>query len=122
MHMKLKRRIISENGDGGGDELTVATSVSNGEDLSPLVCHAFEAGKPDMLLHHLRNLMKKKELEIEDLCKIHYEDFIIAVDELRGVLVDADELKKALQSKNFQLQEIGSSLLLKLDELLVLCN
>ena len=29
---------------------------------------------------------------------MHYEEFIVAVDELRGVLVDAEELKSDLAS------------------------
>ncbi|KAE8684437.1 Exocyst complex component SEC15A [Hibiscus syriacus] len=46
------------------------------------------------------------------------EEFIRAVDELRGVLVDAEELKSHLASDNFRLQEVGNALLLKLEELL----
>ncbi|XP_068662529.1 exocyst complex component SEC15A [Aristolochia californica] len=119
MQAKPKRRNAAENGEGiGGDELVLFTSIGNGEDLGPLVRHAFEVGKPETLLHQLKNVVKKKEVEIEDLCKLHYEDFIVAVDELRGVLVDADEIKNALQSENFRLQEVGSSLLLKLEELI----
>lgn len=52
------------------------------------------------------------------MCKTHYEDFIVAVDELRGVLVDAEELKSELQSDNFKLQQVGSSLLVNLEDLL----
>ncbi|RWR79792.1 Exocyst complex subunit Sec15-like protein [Cinnamomum micranthum f. kanehirae] len=118
MNEKPRRRIITENGDGG-EESVLSTSVRNGEDLGPIVRLAFEGGKPDALLHQLKNVAKKKEIEIEELCKLHYEDFIIAVDELRGVLVDADELKSSLLTENFQLQEVGSSLLIKLEELLV---
>lgn len=118
MQAKPRRRIITENGDGA-DESTLSISVRNGEDLGPLVRLAFEAGKPDALLHQLKSVAKKKEIEIEELCRLHYEDFIIAVDELRGVLVDADELKNSLLTENFSLQEVGSSLLLKLEELVV---
>ncbi|KAL2896449.1 Exocyst complex component SEC15A [Bienertia sinuspersici] len=67
MNAKTKKRTVAENdGDTG-----------TGEDL-------------------LKNLSKKKETEIEELCRLHYEEFIIAVDELRGVLVDAEELKAEL--------------------------
>lgn len=119
MNAKTKRRTVAENGDTGtGEDLVLATLIGNGEDLSPLVRHAFETGRPDPLLQQLRNLSKKKEAEIEDLCRLHYEEFIIAVDELRGVLVDAEELKAELQTDNFKLQEVGASLLSKLDEIL----
>ncbi|XP_010247656.1 PREDICTED: exocyst complex component SEC15A-like isoform X2 [Nelumbo nucifera] len=117
MQAKAKRRVVNENGDGGED-LVLATSIVKGEDLGPIVRHAFEMGRPEALLYQLKNVVKKKEVEIEELCKLHYEEFILAVDELRGVLVDAEELKSELSSDNFRLQEVGSSLLLKLEDLL----
>ncbi|XP_051142688.1 exocyst complex component SEC15A [Andrographis paniculata] len=117
MSGKTKKRTVAENGDTGEDSV-LATMVSNGEDMGPMVRLAFETGKPESLLHQLRNLVKKKEVEIEDLCKVHYEEFIVAVDELRGVLVDAEELKSELSSDNYRLQQVGSVLLAKLEELL----
>lgn len=117
---KTKRRGSVENGDRvhGVDELALAASISNSEDLGPIIRAAFEVGKPETLLHQLRNFVKKKEVEIEDLCKAHYDEFIQAVDELRGVLVDADELKNGLSSENIQMQNVGNALLVKLDELI----
>ncbi|KAG1358638.1 exocyst complex component SEC15A [Cocos nucifera] len=114
-----KKKTLAENGDKGIDTGLV-TAITNGEDLGPIVRHAFESGKPEALFHQLRIIVKKKEVEIEELCKLHYEEFILAVDELRGVLVDADELKSMLSSENFRLQEVASALLLKLEELLEL--
>jgi exocyst complex component 6 len=86
----------------------------------PIVRRVFESGKPEALLHHLRNIVKKKEAEIEELCKLHYEEFILAVDELRGVLVDADNLKSNLTLENSRLQDVGVGLLAKLEELIEL--
>lgn len=117
MESKAKRRVATENGETGED-LVLATLIRNGDDLGPIVRHAFEMGRPESLLHQLKHVVKKKEVEIEDLCKTHYEEFILAVDELRGVLVDAEELKGELSSDNFKLQEVGSALLIKLEELL----
>ncbi|XP_074589895.1 exocyst complex component SEC15A-like [Curcuma longa] len=119
MHTPAKKRTSAENGDGGID-LVLARSIGNGEDLRRIVQYAFELGKPDALLLQLRNVVKKKEFEIEELCKLHYEEFILAVDELRSVLVDADALKSSLSSDNLKLQDVASALLLKLDELLEL--
>ncbi|KAL6883442.1 hypothetical protein ACP4OV_010856 [Aristida adscensionis] len=114
-----KKKPSAENGDGGiGSGL--AQFIANNEDLGPIVRHAFESGKPETLLHSLRSIMKNKEFEIEEICRLHYEEFILAVDELRGVLVDADELKGTLSDENLRLQEVASTLLLKLDELLEL--
>ncbi|WCJ28724.1 exocyst complex component sec15A [Euphorbia peplus] len=117
MNAKPKRRTVVENGDSGED-LVLATIIGNGDDLGPIVRHAFDTGRPEALLHQLKAVVKKKEVEIEDLCKSHYEEFILAVDELRGVLVDAEELKSELANDNFRLQEAGRALLIKLEELL----
>ncbi|GAB2265643.1 Exocyst complex component S15A, partial [Dionaea muscipula] len=116
MNAKPKRRIVTENG-GTGEDLVLVTLIGNGEDLSPLVRHAFETGWPQPLLHELRNVAKKKEAEIEELCRLHYEEFIVAVDELRGVLVDAEELKSEVASDSYMLQEVRANLLSKLDHL-----
>ncbi|KAK7268417.1 hypothetical protein RIF29_21115 [Crotalaria pallida] len=117
MDTKARRRNDVEVGDEGED-LVLATLIANGDDLSPLVRHAFEMGRPEGLLRQLHYVVKKKEAEIEEMCKMHYEEFILAVDELRGVLVDAEELKSELQSDNFKLQQVGTTLIVKLDELL----
>lgn len=117
MNAQQKRRNVDENGDAGVD-FGLVSSISNGEDLAPIVRHAFEIGKPESLVHQLKNVVIKKEAEIEDLCKLHYQDFIHAVDELRGVLVDADDLKGKLSGENHRIQDVANSLLLKLDGLL----
>lgn len=113
MDLKPKRRSVTENGDGGED-----LSLANGNDVGPLVRHAFEMGRPEGLLRQMSFVVKEKEAEIEDMCKTHYEEFILAVDELRGVLFDAEELKSQLHGDNFKLQQVGSDLLVKLEELL----
>ncbi|XP_027071265.1 exocyst complex component SEC15A isoform X1 [Coffea eugenioides] len=118
MSAKTKRRTVTENGDMANEDSVLATMIGNGEDLGPMVRLSFETGKPEALLNQLKLAVKKKEVEIEELCKLHYEEFISAVDELRGVLVDAEELKSELASDNFRLQEVGSALLLKVEELL----
>ncbi|KAM7531753.1 hypothetical protein LguiB_035163 [Lonicera macranthoides] len=117
MSAKIKRRTVAEDGDAGDDSVLM-TLVSNGDDLGPLVRHSFQTARPEVLLQQLKNVMRKKEAEIEELCKLHYDEFILAVDELRGVLVDAEELKSELASDNFRLQEVGSALLSKLEVLL----
>ncbi|KAL5218950.1 hypothetical protein ABZP36_019634 [Zizania latifolia] len=116
MTAQPKKRSVIESGDGGLG-LGLAAFIANGEDLGPIIRHAFESGKPEALVQNLRSIVKKKEVEIEELCRLHYEDFILAVDELRGVLVDADELKSMLTGENIHLQEVSTALLLKLDEL-----
>lgn len=117
MSANVKRKTVMENVDRGQDSVLL-NLISNGEDLGSMVQHSFDSGRPELLMHQLKHVVKKKEVEIEELCKLHYEEFILAVDELRGVLIDAEELKSELASENFRLQEVGSSLLLKLERLL----
>jgi len=119
MDMKTKRRGVIENGNGGED-MVMANLIANGDDVGPLVRLSFEMGRPEGLLHQLTYVVKQKEAEIEEMCKTHYDEFILAVDELRGVLVDAEKLKSELQSDNFKLQQVGSTLLAKLEGLLEL--
>ncbi len=114
-----------ENGEKGGDggligvdDSALASAISNGEDLGPFIRAAFEIGRPESLIHQLKGFVKKKEVEIEDLCKLHYSEFIRAVDELRHVLLDADELKSGLAKENKQLQLVGDGLLTMLDSLI----
>ncbi|KAJ3673888.1 hypothetical protein LUZ60_005880 [Juncus effusus] len=115
-----KKRTVLENGADIGIGSGLAASIANGEDVGPIVRHVFESGRPDSLLHFLKTIAKNKEIEIEELCKLHYEEFIRAVDELRGVLVDADNLKSNLTLENSRLQEVGLVLLDKLEELIEL--
>ncbi|KAI4346424.1 hypothetical protein L6164_007320 [Bauhinia variegata] len=117
MDVKTRQRNVVESGDNG-EGLVLETLIGNGDDLGPLLKHAFEIRQPNRLLQQLNHIVNKKEAEIEELCNTNYEEFIRAVDELRGVLVDAEELKSELQSDNFKLQQVGSSLLVKLEELL----
>ncbi|XP_054820179.1 exocyst complex component SEC15A-like [Prosopis cineraria] len=117
MDMKSKRRTVIESGDTG-DDMVLANLIVNGDDVGPLVRHAFDMGRPEGLLNQLNYVMKKKETEIEEICKAHYDEFILAVDELRVVLLDAEGLKSELQSGNCKLQQVGSSLLVNLEELL----
>jgi hypothetical protein len=109
---------MSKAGRVSVDDSALASAISNGEDLAPFIRAGFESGKPEAVVQQLRGVVRRKEVEIEDLCKAHYSEFIRAVDELRNVLVDADELKSGLAEENRQLQELGHALLRILDALL----
>lgn len=107
----------AENGDTADkqDQLLLSASICNGEDLGPYVRKAFASGKPETLLHHLKNFSKSKESEIEDVCRSHYQDFIMAVDDLRSLLSDVDSLKSSLSDSNSRLQNVAVPLLTSLD-------
>ncbi|KAK9282084.1 hypothetical protein L1049_004996 [Liquidambar formosana] len=88
---KMRRKIAPVAADGGDsadklDQLLLSSVICNGEDIGPFVRKAFASGKPETLLHHLRHFSRSKESEIEEVCKAHYQDFILAVDDLRSLL------------------------------------
>ncbi|GAB4829923.1 Exocyst complex component S15B [Ancistrocladus abbreviatus] len=118
--MKSRRRVTplgSSNSDSADkqDQLLLSSAIGNGEDLSPFIRKAFSTGKPDTLLHHLRQFARSKESEIEEVCKAHYQDFILAVDDLRSLLSDVDSLKSSLSLSSSHLQSVAQPLLSSLE-------
>jgi hypothetical protein len=116
----MRRKVApaaTENGDSGDklDQLLLSAAICNGEDLGPFVRKAFASCKPETILHHLRHFARSKEAEIEEVCKAHYQDFIMAVDDLRSLLSDVDSLKSSLFNSNSQLQSVAGPLLTSLD-------
>ncbi|XVF32796.1 hypothetical protein REPUB_Repub17cG0113600 [Reevesia pubescens] len=117
---RSRRKVAPAAADGGdsGDkleELLLSSAICNGEDLGPFVRKVFASGKPETLLHHLRHFARSKESEIEEVCKAHYQDFILAVDDLRSLLSDVDSLKSSLYDSNSRLQSVAGPLLSSLD-------
>ncbi|GAV66971.1 Sec15 domain-containing protein [Cephalotus follicularis] len=119
---KGRRKVApATTGDGGGDssdkldQLMLSSAICNGEDLGPFVRKAFASGRPEPLLQHLRHFARSKESEIEEVCKAHYQDFILAVDDLRSLLSDVESLKSALSDSNSKLQSVAGPLLATLE-------
>nr|GEW95696.1 exocyst complex component SEC15B [Tanacetum cinerariifolium]GEW97914.1 exocyst complex component SEC15B [Tanacetum cinerariifolium] len=98
------------------DQLLLSTAIQNNEDLSPFIRKTFATGKPETLLHHLRHFCRSKESEIEDVCKVHYQDFILAVDDLRSLLSGVETLKSNISNSNRLLQSVAVPLLTSLDD------
>ncbi|XP_042517301.1 exocyst complex component SEC15B-like [Macadamia integrifolia] len=116
---RIRRKVAPVANDGESsdklDQLLLSAAICNGEDLGPFVRKAFASGKPETILHHLRHFTKSTESEIEELCKEHYQDFIMAVDDLRSLLSDVDSLKSSLYNSNEVLQSVAGPLLVSLD-------
>ncbi|OAY61846.1 exocyst complex component SEC15B [Manihot esculenta] len=117
---KLRRKVAPANGvlDNSADkqdQLLLSAAICNGEDLGSFIRKAFASGKPETLLHNLRQFARSKESEIEEVCKAHYQDFILAVDDLRSLLSDVDSLKSSLSDSNSKLQSVAGPLLTVLD-------
>ncbi|KAK8711509.1 hypothetical protein V6N13_146791 [Hibiscus sabdariffa] len=117
---RSRRKVAPEAADAGDsgekqEQLLLSSAICNGEDLGPFVRKAFASGRPETLLHHLRHFSRSKESEIEQVCKAHYQDFILAVDDLRSLLSDVDSLKSSLYDSNSRLQFVAGPLLSSLD-------
>ncbi|KAK8509825.1 hypothetical protein V6N13_093669 [Hibiscus sabdariffa] len=124
---RSRRKVAPAAADGGDsgdklDQLLLSSAICNGEDLGPFVRKVFTSGRPETLLHLLRHFARSKESEIEEVCKSHYQDFIMAVDDLRSLLSDVDSLKSALSDSNSRLQSVGGPLLSSLDSFVVAQN
>ncbi|KAL4312890.1 hypothetical protein GQ457_01G053950 [Hibiscus cannabinus] len=121
MHsMRSRRKVAATAVDGcdsgeKSEQLLLSSAICNGEDLGPFVRKAFASGKPETLLQLLRYFARSKESEIEQVCKAHYQDFILAVDDLRSLLSDVDSLKSSLSDFNSRLQSVAGPLLSSLD-------
>ncbi|XP_044503969.1 exocyst complex component SEC15B-like [Mangifera indica] len=118
--VRTRRKVAPATANGGDsaeklDQLLLSSAICNGEDLGSFIRKAFASGKPETLLHHLRQFSRSKESEIEEVCKAHYQDFIMAVDDLRSLLSDVDSLKSALSDSNSKLQFVAGPLLSSLD-------
>ncbi|XWS36157.1 hypothetical protein CRYUN_Cryun20dG0060800 [Craigia yunnanensis] len=112
-----RRKVAPAAADGGDklEQLLLSSTICNDEDLGPFVRKVFTSGRPETLLHHLRHFARSKESEIEEVCKAHYQDFILAVDDLRSLLSDVDSLKSSLFDSNSRLQSVAGPLLSSLD-------
>ncbi|XP_043722354.1 exocyst complex component SEC15B-like [Telopea speciosissima] len=123
---RISRKVapVANDGDSSDklDQLLLSSAICNTEDLVPFVRKAFASGKPETLLHHLRHFGRSKESEIEEVCKAHYQDFIMAVDDLRSLLSDVDSLKSSLSHSNELLQSVAGPLLASLDAFVVAQN
>ncbi|XP_030946648.1 exocyst complex component SEC15B [Quercus lobata] len=100
------------------DQLLLSSAICNNEDIGPFIRKAFTSGKPETLLLHLRHFARSKESEIEEVCKAHYQDFILAVDDLKSLLSDVESLKSSLSTSNSKLQSVAGPLLDSLDSFL----
>ncbi|KAM7254776.1 hypothetical protein ACFE04_020017 [Oxalis oulophora] len=117
---KSRRKIAPTTADGGDtgeklEQLLISSAICNGEDLGPFIRKTFATGKPETLLQNLKSFARSKESEIEEVCKAHYQDFILAVDDLRSLLSDVESLKSALYESNSRLQSVAGPLLTALD-------
>ncbi|KAG6666380.1 exocyst complex component SEC15B-like [Carya illinoinensis] len=128
MHPSTKpRRFVAPAGSAAASDdradsadklLLLSSAICNNEDLGPFIRKAFSSGKPETLLHHLRHFSRSKESEIEEVCRAHYQDFILAVDDLKSLLSDVDSLKSSLSDSNSSLQSVAGPLLSSLDDFL----
>ncbi|CAO3659662.1 unnamed protein product [Rhizopus microsporus] len=94
-----------------GTDLTFSAALDdteNIEQLGPVIKNIIETGKRTAFLDSLDALIRKKDAEIEQMCNIHYQEFVSAVDQLLKVRQGSVELRKKLTDVNQALQIRGT--------------
>ena len=69
------------------------------------------SGSAQALLASLHRIVALKEREVAEITKLHYEDFVRSVDELRMVKRYSSELRRQVQSFNSTISSSGEDLL-----------
>eukprot|EP00854_Cymbomonas_tetramitiformis_P007078 gene7078-8442_t len=101
---------------GRSDDAVVASLIDE-DDLAPLVRAAFERGKPDEVVSSLRNLAQDREREVEELCRVYYEDFVHSLGRLQKSRSIAGDIKSKVKEQNAALQDCSGPVLATMDEL-----
>ena len=100
------------------DDLLTSTLV-DADEIPALVRSAFEGDaslasgvstSTSSLLSSLRRIVEKKEREVAEITKLHYEDFVRSVDELRMVKRYSGELRRQVQGYGGTIQASGEAL------------
>lgn len=70
-------------------------------------------------MKRLDDRVKQYDIEIEKLCSKNYQDFVVTFNELLSVREDTSELRGQLIDNNDKIQNLGKSLITKVDQLVV---
>ncbi|KAL4399832.1 Rab GTPase-binding exocyst subunit S15 [Malassezia pachydermatis] len=93
-------------------------STENFEQLGPIIKSLDESHQQDEFLFQLRELVKKKDEEIEQVCNENHQDFVSAVDELLIVRSGTVNLKTRINELNQEVQSSGQALFSKKKDLI----
>lgn len=89
------------------------TSIIETEHLGTEIKGIFEKGKEVPTIKLLENFISEKEVEIEEICNYHYQEFLSSVDELLTMRKDVLNLRESVLMSNRILQNSGNIVLEK---------
>jgi hypothetical protein len=88
-------------------DLATSENYAEGDffDQTPhVIKQVLQSGKESVFKEHLSTFIHKKEVEIEHLCKLHYQEFIHSVDQLLKIRSGTTTITKKLTMANDKLQ------------------
>ena len=95
-------------------QLTLLSDVEpnseNFEQLGPIIKSLDEAHQQDEFLLQLREFVRKKDEEIEQVCNDNHQEFVSSVDELLIVRSGTVNLKHRINELNQEVQSSGHAL------------
>ncbi|KAJ3373508.1 hypothetical protein HDU91_006451 [Kappamyces sp. JEL0680] len=95
-----------------------ATHEGDGFDQIPyIVKQVFQASRNEAFSDHLTTFISRKEVEIERMCGLHYQEFVQSVDQLLKVREGTSTIKDRIVGMNDNIQSAGTRLLEKKKEL-----
>ena len=103
-------------------QLTLLSDVEpnseNFEQLGPIIKSLDEAHQQDEFLLQLREFVRKKDEEIEQVCNDNHQEFVSSVDELLIVRSGTVNLKHRINELNQEVQSSGHALFKKKKDLI----
>jgi len=96
----------------------VESNSENFEQLGPIIKSLDEAHQQDEFLLQLREFVRKKDEEIEQVCNENHQEFVTSVDELLIVRSGTVNLKHRINELNQEVQSSGHTLFKKKKDLI----
>ena len=96
----------------------IDTPTDNYEQLGPIIKNLDESHQQDEFLKQLREFVRKKDEEIEQVCNENHQEFVSAVDELLIVRSGTVNLKQRINELNQEIQASGQALFSKKKDLI----
>jgi uncharacterized membrane protein YgaE (UPF0421/DUF939 family) len=81
--------------------------ISSDTQITTVLRAVLEKNQLSNFRESLNKLIKSSEVEIERLCKLHYQDFLASLNEITQIKQEISQLRLDLKGVNSKLQETG---------------
>ncbi len=96
------------------------TEVENFDHVSYIIKQVFETEREAAFTDSLSKYVTVKNLEIENVCSIHYQEFVQSIDQLLKVRTSTNSFKNEILELNNQVQNAGQKLVEKVTRALLI--